>query len=123
MAEVEMSNRREPMTRHKEEQFNEPWVKEDVRFDECMSEPYEFSLSHDQIMKIENATSFYLYHENDFVPAPSWSLIGVKFAVLFAMGAGQITFRYEKDNFIVVTNEMSNETFKFVTEKFKLERF
>lgn len=108
---------REPMTRHKEEQFNEPMVKEDVRFDEQMNEPHEFLLTHAQIMKIENATKFYILLNNDFVPAPHWSLIGVKFATLFAMGADKLLFRYEKDNYIVVTNEFTNETFKFVTEK------
>lgn len=112
---------REPMTRHKEEQFNEPWIKEDVRFDECFNEPHEFLLSHSQIMKIENATKFYVLHNDDFVTAPNWSLIGVKFSALFAMGADKLVPRYEKDNFIVVTNQFTNETFKFVTESFKLE--
>lgn len=116
-----MSKYREPMTRHKEEQFNEPWVKEDVRFDEQMDEPHEFRLTHAQIMKIENATKFYALVNNNFVTAPEWSLIGVKFSALFAMGADKLVPRYEKDNYIVVTNELTNETFKFVSEGYKFE--
>lgn len=111
-----MSKQREPMTRHKEEQFNEPWVKEDVRFDEQMLEPHDPLMDPQTILKIENATDFLILRDNVFVKIPQYGLFGVKFGCYFALGAGQLTYRYEGPDFVVVTNQLTKEVVKFIVQ-------
>lgn len=102
----------------KDEQMQTLRIAEDQKFDAIAEEPHDFLLNPQQILLIENARKFLMLKNEEFVPNFNYSLIGMKFATFFAMGANKLSMVSSGENFIVVTNELTKETVKFINENY-----